>query len=168
MIKNTLFGLIIVTAVLFSLTNFSIELNSAAVFSLILGAAWLILEIRQQKSVVTIFFLFYLGLAIVDATNHLPMLILLVGVCANLAAWDLSRFRARIGDQGEGEARARLESKHLQRLLITTGAGFLIALVPAFVSLSLNFTSLAALTLVTLLILRASLMYLRRENKNAG
>lgn len=163
MIKNILLGLIMVTTALFSLAYLLAGQFPVAVFSLIAGAVWLALEARQQESAPSLFFLLFFGLAAVGGSIHLTLPVLLAGLCANIAAWDLSRFRTRIGNRAEGEAKALLESKHLQKLSLTTGLGFIIALLSTFVSISLNFVILVVLTLAMLLALRTSLLYLRKD-----
>jgi asparagine N-glycosylation enzyme membrane subunit Stt3 len=166
MIKNILLALIIATTALLSLLYFSVGLYPTAGFSLIAGVAWLALEIRQKESLPTVFFLLFLALVVLGALNHLPLPLMLAGLCANLAAWDLSRFAARIREGVEDEPKRILESKHIQKLLITTGAGFAVALPPAFASLSLNFLTLVVVMLVVMLMLRASLLYLRQDDNS--
>jgi len=165
MTKNILFGLIVATAAIFSMIYFSVGLYVQAGIALIAGIFWLSLEIRERQSFPTTFFLLFVGLVVVGALNRVMVLLLLAGLCAAIAAWDLSRFIARTRDKVEAEMKAVLEARHLQKLLVVTGLGFVIALPPTVVNLSLNFLTLAVLTLVMLLMLRASLLYLRRDDK---
>lgn len=159
--KNVLLGVIIITTGVFIVTYIAAQMALIAVLAGALGLAWLILENNEQWGLSTVFFLAFAGLAIVGSLRHLPIPVMLLGFCADLAAWDLSRFRERITENVERDQRPAMEARHLRVLFTAMGAGFFLALVPTLVSLSINFVALLFLIILTMLALKRSIGYLR-------
>ena len=161
--RNVLPILIVVTMAIFSVAYVVAQMNLIAAWTLVFGVIWLILELRGIGALNGIFLLVFLAFAVLGCLNDLSAPVMLLGVSTALAAWDLSRFRARIADEAEGNANPLLEAHRLQKLTLTLIAGYLLALVPTLVSLSLTFVSLAVITLVAMLLLRRSILALRDE-----
>ena len=159
--RRVLLGLIVLMTVLLALPWAFVEDYLAAVLALGLGAIWLIPEINDQQGVPSFFFVAFLGLAVWGNLRGLPTSIMLAGLCLDLAAWDLSRFRARIANHLDPDT--NLEAEHLQKLTITVGAGFVVALIPTLLRLSvnLNFGIFCLIVLVAMIMLRKAAISLR-------
>ena len=162
--QRALLALIVVAAAALSLASAAAQSYPLAALTLALGAIWLIAEARAQRRPGTILFLALLALAVAASLNDAPILIVLVSLSADLAAWDLSRLQARIADGCEGATRAALEASHLRKLAVTACAGLLIALLPALIQISLSFVAVCVLILLAMFVLRRSLLTLRRES----
>jgi hypothetical protein len=159
--KKALWDLIVVTAAAFSLIYAVSQQYVLVVFAAGLGLTWLVLEVRAKHSFGSIFFLCFLALAIVGSLNDIPFLIILLGLSTDLAAWDLSRFRARIADEIGRDTIRVLEIRHLQKLAVTASAGFLIALLPVFIHISIGFVIFGCVMVLAMITLRRSLLYFR-------
>jgi hypothetical protein len=164
--KRLLLGLTIVLTGVFSATYAAAQIYSVAVLACALGLAWFILENNEQYALSTIFFLIFAGLAIWGSLKHMPIPVMLLGFCADLAAWDLSRFRERIADRVEGDVLPGLEASHLRTLFTAIGVGFALALLPTLITLSVSFVALFFIILLMLLALRLSVSYLRDEKQD--
>lgn len=105
----------------------------------------------------------FVGLAVVGGLNHPPSLLILIGVVADLAAWDLSRFLARLKPFTDKPLAPDLYRKHLIRLSITLGVGFSLAVLPLLITLPLDFVAFAGLTLLAMIALRRSILALQKK-----
>ncbi len=166
--KRVLMVLIVVTAVVFALVHAASQDYGLAVLAVGLGLGWLVLEVQRQSAFATGFFLAFLVLAIIGGFNHASTPAVLLGLSTDLAAWDISRLRARIAGKTTNEAAALLETRHLQQLAVTAAAGFFIALIPVLIQLSISFVILLLLILLLMIALRQSMMYLRHDRENNG
>jgi hypothetical protein len=165
MTTKALYGLIILTTVVLTLANLALQEYLIAGLAIVLGSLWLILQIKKKESPNSVFFIFFLGLVILGSLRNVPVLYMLLALSSNLAAWDLSRFQARIINEVESDAKTLLELKHLQKITITVSIGFLVALLPLVVHISTSFITFLCIILAVMLILRRSVFYLRNENK---
>ena len=163
--KKILFALIVITGAVF-LAGYAVagEYVLAAV-SIAAGAAWLLLEIYDRRPLNWIFFLVFTVLAILGCLRSMSALLLLTGFAANLAAWDLSRFLLRSSNLVAAENKAALEKKHLSRLALTLGAGFLVALLPVLINFSLSFVIVFFIALLAIFVLRGVILYLYSQNE---
>jgi hypothetical protein len=152
--------LIAVTTAIFTIGYIAVQGQLLAILSFLLGAGWLVLETNERQTAISFFFLMFLGLAVVGCLQEQPIPIMLLGLTTTLAAWDLSRFQTRIGNQAEGDARDALEKNHIQKLAVTLGIGFVIGLVPVFVTISINFVVIVCVVLLAMLVLRKSVLSL--------
>ncbi len=164
MAKNILLGSIGATTFIFSWLYFGSANYPFAMISLAAGLIWIGLEIKWNRSLASIFFLAFFALGVVASLSDFPTLPILLGLSTNLAAWDLSRLEARIAKGAEGDVKAILETKHLQKLAIVTAAGFVVALLATSAQISLSFVALAVITLLVMIALRVSMLYARKEN----
>jgi hypothetical protein len=165
MIKRALLAAIALTAIIFAVVNLTQNLT-AALLSLAVGSIWLYQEFTERETLNSLYFLVFFGLTVLDALANQSLLGLLLGMSAALVAWDLSRFRRRIREEEADDEKARLERAHLQKLAIPVGAGFVIALLPALLTISVSFVVLFALMLIALLVLRQSMLSLRNIDRN--
>jgi hypothetical protein len=159
--KKVLLGLVVVTTAAFSFIYAVSQQHLLAVFTVGLGFVWLILEVKGENHLSSVFFLAFLALTIVGSLGNAPILIVLLGLSTDLAAWDLSRFRARIADETESDTTAVLEIKHLQKLMVTACMGFFIALLPVFIHISIGFVIFGCVMVLAMITLRRSLLYFR-------
>jgi len=165
-IKQLLWLSIVVTTAIFAVTYLMVQAYWLSLGSLAFGIFWLVLEIRNKQTSASFFFLIFLSLAIYGSLQNLPAPLMLLATSADLAAWDLSRFRLRLKDEADSDRKITLEKTHLRKLSMTVGAGFIVGFVPLVVSLSLNFVVLACLVLLAMVVLRWSVLTLREENHN--
>jgi hypothetical protein len=164
--KKILVGLIAATTVIFSGLFLVSREFGLAVCSLAIGAIWLFQATRTIESSGSLFFLAFLGLAIWGSLRDLPGPAMLLAFSTNLAAWDLARFMDRTrAINGTGNIDSVMESRHLQRLGVTVSVGFVIALLPLMVNLSVNFVGLACVALLAMFMLRQAVIYLRSERQ---
>ena len=155
-------GLVVVAAVLFAGLGLAAHVYVISVYALAFGLIWFILVSRKIWSLSSVIFVLFLALAIWGCIENLPVPAMLLGLSTNLAAWDLSRFRARIAAEEAGEVVAALESRHLRSLSIIASAGLVIAILPLVVKLSINFVAVAFVALVAMLVLRQSIRSARQ------
>lgn len=164
MMQRVLSGLIIVSTLtltyLFGVSNAYV----LAGFTFMLGLLWWVMARTDRSSFGTAFFCGFVVLTVLCALLETSKVLVLLGFSTALTAWDLARFRDRIKRADQNNTRAVLEIAHLQKLFIAVGSGFLIALVPVFLQLSVSFVGVSLLLLITLVILRQSLLYLRTNN----
>jgi hypothetical protein len=141
------------------------QLYLVAILACLIGLAWLVTENNEQRVLSSIFFLIFAGLAIGGSVNRLPIPVMLVGFSADLAAWDLSRFRERIAGKVEPAMLPALEAMHLRTLFTALGAGLALALLSTLINFSISFVALFFIILLLLLALRLSIGYLRDEKQ---
>ena len=163
--KRVLWSLIVVTTAVFSLVYAVLQQPLLPAFAVGLGLLWLGLEVKGKNPLASVFFLSFLVLAIVGSLTSAPSLIILLGLSTDLAAWDLSRFQARIASEIGRGTTAALEVKHLRMLIVTASAGFFMALPPAFIHLAIGFVIFGFVMVLTMIALRRSMLYFRSDHK---
>ena len=167
MTKKILCGLIILTAATFSAFYLVTQMYAIATLSFALGLIWLILEMTEKDALAYVFFLFFGGLAIIGALNNIPISISLVGLSSALAAWDLSRFKARITSVMGRAIEPLSEKAHLQKLAAAIGSGCIIAVSFSFIRISISFATLALIVLLAVVGFRKSIVSLLSTGKSA-
>ena len=165
MTTKVLYGLIILTSSLLTLANIVLQEYLIAGVAITLGAIWLYLQIKSKEPPHSFFFVLFLGLIVLGSLYKISVTFMLLALTSILAAWDLSRFQARISHEEESAPKTLLELKHLQKLAITVTVGFLMALLPTVIHISLNFVVFLFILLLVMLALRKSTLYLRKETK---
>ena len=163
MTTKILYGLIILTSVLLAVASIVLQAYLFAGVAIISGVIWLLLQIKEQEPPHSFFFVLFLGLTILGSLRHISIPFMLLALSSNLAAWDLARFLARISLEEESASKTLMETKHLQKLAFTLAIGFLVALLPTFIHISLNFVVFLFLLFLLILTLRKSVLYLRKE-----
>jgi hypothetical protein len=163
-LQRTLLGVVLATAVIFACVSVLSQDILAASVSAVIGLIWLIQEVHGKTTISTAYFVAFVGFAALGGLNHAPLPLILLGLCTDLAAWDLSRFQQRIRDEETSDEKTFLEHKHLQKLAAVTSVGFLIALVPMLIQISVNFVILLLIMLLALIALRQSILSLRGDN----
>ncbi len=162
--KSILWGLIFATMAIFSVLYFAMQEYGLAMGAIATGVIWLALEMNGQSGFGWLFFVAFLALAILGSLKDITALVILLGFCTNLAAWDLSRFRARLAHAANPVDLPVLETRHVQKLAVTACIGYFVAVLPVLVPLSINFVILCLILLVTVVMLRQAVFSLR-ENR---
>lgn len=155
--KYVFWGLVIVVAALFLASFVSMGNYLLAALSFGLGVMWLAADAKIESYMGTLFFLAFVMLAVIASLNEALTPLALLGMCANLAAWDISRFRARLAGETNHDTRAILASRHLRLLAVIICVGFLIALLPLAFRLPLPFVIVVGVVLLALLALQQSI-----------
>ncbi len=159
--KKCLAALVVCTTVLFSWFNLSSRNYSLAALAFAAGLVWLWLEIKEQRFLTSFFFVAFIGLAIPGAFNQSALPFMILGLSIDLAAWDLSRFLARISLVSKNDDRTRLERRHLRMLFITIGVGLMLAWPALAIRIPMSFVVVLGVALTLILILRKSFLDLR-------
>lgn len=137
---------------------------SGVILSLLIGVVWVVLEWFNKKWVAAPAMLFVFALAAFGAMREENTVLCLLAGFFALSAWDLSRFLGRLQlldtqlDASWNDASRR----HLQRLLVVNGAGFLLAFVAASLQWSGPFFPVFFLALGILVALFALIIRLAR------
>ena len=167
-VKKVLLALIVATTAIFSIAYGVWSEYILATISIVCGIAWLLLEFYDRRFLNSIFFIIFTALAILGCFRSLSALILLVGFTTGLAAWDLSGFLLRSSNLATVENKAAFEKKHLYKLSITIGAGFLLALLPVLITFQLSFVVVFVIALLAMVVMGRFFLYVYRQNeKNA-
>lgn len=163
MTAKILYGLIVLTTAILTVANITLQEYLIAGVAILLGATWLLLQMKQKDPPHSFFFVLFLGLTILGSLHNISIPFMLLAQSSDLAAWDLSRFLARISQEEESASKTLMELKHLQKLAFTLSIGFLVALLPTFIHISLNFVVFLLVLFLLILTLRKSVLYLRKE-----
>ncbi len=167
-VKKVLLALIVITTAAFA-SEYGVEGEYIiATLSIASGITWLLLEFYDRRLLNTIFFILFTILAVLGCLKSMSSLILLIGFITDLAAWDLSRFLHRSANLAKVENKAGFEKKHLSRLSLTIGAGFLLALLPIFIIFRLSFVIIFFITLLAMILLNRFVLYVHRQNEKGG
>ncbi len=155
--KHIVRGLVIAVTILFSMIYAALGNYVLTLVAFGLGGLWLTLDARIEGSEGTLFFLAFVALAMIatfyGTLGPLPVF----GLSINLAAWDMSRFVARLTDEKDPALRAVLETRHQVILMVVISLGFLIALLPFLFQLAIPFVIVCGMVLLTLLMLQQSM-----------
>jgi hypothetical protein len=160
--RNFLFAAITLAAVIFAGANLAGRKPWIALAALLVGLAWLLLEVYRRAYLASLFFTLFLAAAVLASVDQVPPLLVLLGLVASLAAWDLSRFLARVRRAAAAGAGPGLERRHLRKLALTLAAGYAAAALPLLFRLSLSFAALSAVALLAVIALRRAILALRR------
>lgn len=162
-IKKIQPALVIIITFLFSMAFLFLREYWIALFALAIGVSWLLVEKYKIEFLFNLYFTGFIWLAARGCISDLPIPLMLLGVCVNLAAWDLSRFLARIRQCQMQDPEPGLVKKHMRKLIITLCVGYILALLPITVRLSMNFMLVIVISLLIFFTLRQSLVSLRGE-----
>lgn len=152
-----------VTTTLFTITFSVIENYALAAACLLLGAIWLLLEYHRKTAFTSLFFVVFIGLAAAGSVNREPSWLMVLGIAADLAAWDLSRFLDRLRNFAAQDVSPELYTKHLYRLAVPLCVGFGLALVPMFIQLPVSFVAFLVLALLAVILFRKAALGLPGE-----
>ena len=101
--------------------------NTSVTWILVLGAVWLLAEIRRLRWFASIGFLACLAVAGYGLWIDLPAGWMLAGAVSALIAWDLSDFLRRVQDAAPDDEVPGLARRHLIRQSILATVGLLLS-----------------------------------------
>jgi hypothetical protein len=113
--------------------------NTGALWILVLGAAWLLAEVRRQRWFAPLGFLLYLVVAGYGMWIDLPTLWMLAGAVSALIAWDLSDFLLRVQVAAPEDEVPGLARRHLVRLAILAAIGLGLSLFSMLYQMEFSF-----------------------------
>lgn len=162
--QRVFWGSTVLTAGLFTALFAASGVTVLAAVAVALGVLWLVADAKIDSGFGTVFFLAFVVLAVMASANDASLPLTLLGLSANLAAWDVSRLRTRLALEPDPERRAPVEARHVRVLAVTLAAGFLAALLPVVVRLTLPFVIMSGVTLLALLALYFAMRSLRADS----
>ncbi len=120
------------------------------ILPLMLAMAGFLFALRRQSPFLqsSALLVGYVALAAIGIELRVSMALLIPGVSAALAAWDLAYLAETIEMAADPESIARLRRAHLQPLLIAVGGGMVLASLATIVRLDLPFGLVGALALL--------------------
>jgi hypothetical protein len=130
---------------------FSSGHEAAGRWLILLGAAWCVAERKRAHWFAPLGLLAGVAAAAYGLWLNLPPGWMLAGAVGALFAWDLSEFDRRMLLAAREDDLPGLERRHLLRLTILAGAGFVFSLVGSFLTLEFSFEWAAFLALLAAL-----------------
>lgn len=132
----------------------------------ILGLAvlWLVGQRRGLKWVASVDFSLFVGFAVIGIWQELSFALMLLGMIAALAAWDMDYFQQRLEDVERVSQREVLERKYLQRLLIIEVSGAILTFTAVSLTVTFSFGSALLLGLLAVIGLSRTIRFLRHES----
>ena len=139
--------------------------SKAVIWILVCGAIWVAAQIWRWYWLPSLGLFAAVALAGFGLWLNLPGGWMLAGALGALFAWDLSDFERRLRTAATDDDAAGLERRHLLRLTIVAGLGFLFSLIGMFSRLEFSFEILAFLTLLAALGLTQLIGKMRRDEE---
>ncbi|MBN1536465.1 MAG: hypothetical protein JW908_07020 [Anaerolineales bacterium] len=158
--------LVVLASLVYALPYLFLREYWITLFALAIGVCWLLVEKYKIEVFFNLFFIGFVWLAVHGCLSGLPLPLMLLGVCINLAAWDLTRFQDRLRKIKIQNPEPRLVKGHLQNLLLTLCLGYILALIPTMIQLSMNLVVMIILALFLLFTLRKSVITLRSDKND--
>jgi len=156
-------ALVILTALIFALSFLFRREYWIALSAIAMGVCWLLTEKYKIGLLFNLFFVGFCWLAGRGSIDGLPAPLMLFGLCTDLAAWDLSRFLARTSECKVINPDPALVKKHLRKLGGSIVIGYILALIPTFIKLRVNFMVVIVVSLLILFFLGRSMIILRSQ-----
>ena len=128
------------------------------------GLLWLLGQRRGVKWIPSLGLLLFTGAAAIGLWMMLEPGLMLLGMIATLAAWDLENFLQRVEGAERVNHRNDLERKHLRRLLVVEGSGTLLAVAALSFDVNFGFGSALLLGLLAVIGLSRTIGFLRRAS----
>jgi hypothetical protein len=129
-----------------------------------LAALWLLGQRRGLKWVASVELLHFVGFAVIGIWQGLSYGLMLLGLIAALAAWDMDSFQQRMEDVKRVDRREDMERKYLRRLLVIEASGALLAFTAVSLTVTYSFGSALLLGLFAVIGLSRTIRFLRRES----
>ena len=125
--------------------------TTGAIWLLVLGAVWLLAEIRRLRWFASIGFLVCLAVAGYGLWIDLSAGWMLAGAVSALIAWDLSDFLLRVQDAAPEDEVPQMARRHLIRLAILSAIGLGLSLFGMFYRMEFSFEWAAFLAILAAL-----------------
>jgi hypothetical protein len=129
-----------------------------------LGLLWLLGQRRHAEWLASLVLVFFVGAAVLGIWWESPKILMLIGVVAALAAWDLDHLVHRLRSVKHGEGVRTLERGHIRRLLSVAGLGLLLGAIALVSQVRLGLSLVFLLGLLAMLGLSGAIRFLRRES----
>ena len=129
-----------------------------------LGAFWLFGQRRGWRWVPSLVLVLFVSAAVFGLGLAAEPIWMLLGVVVGLAAWDLDHFAQRMRKASHVEGVQNLERRHLLRLLLVSGLGFLLSAAALEVRVELPMGTALLLGLLAIMGLSRAIRFLRRES----
>jgi hypothetical protein len=139
------------------------QIYTAFAFAL-LGAFWCEALLRDWRWSAPFMLLLFISGALFGVASGFSPFIMLLGVVAALAAWDLDGLLQRFSQVKPQARQPGLERRHLQRLAVVAGVGLLLGSVALIIQVQLSFILAAVLVLVVIIGISQVVQYLRRSS----
>ena len=129
-----------------------------------MGLLWLLGQRRHAEWLASPMLAIFVGAAVLGMWWGAPGVLMLMGVVAALAAWDLDHFTQRLTSVKVGEDARTCERGHIRRLLSVVGLGLLLGAIALVSQVRLGLGLVALLGLLAILGLGGAVRFLRRES----
>ena len=114
----------------------------------VLGIGWILLRRSSLVGASRWLLAGTTALAAIAAAMDLPMILIVLGLVVELAAWDLEEFETTLQASARVVDRTRFRHLHMKWLLLALGSGMLLALLASSASVNLPFAAAAALAVI--------------------
>jgi hypothetical protein len=139
------------------------QIYTAFAFAL-LGAFWCEALLRNWRWPTPLLLLLFISGGVYGAASGFSPFIMLTGIVAALATWDLDGLLQRFSQVKPQARQPGLERRHLQRLAVVAGAGLLLGSAALVIRVQLSFILAAGLVLVVIVGASQVVRYLRRSS----
>jgi len=116
-----------------------------AAFSLLLGLAWIAAWKQAQSNLPSLCLIAYACLGGGGILSGVPTALMIFGLTAALAAWDLLLLSAALGNEKLDGSSHLYENDHNRALVIALGGGLAVALLGSYLSLQIPFIFMLAM-----------------------
>jgi hypothetical protein len=128
----------------------------------LMGAIWCEALLRPWRWLASPLLVIFTCGAAYGAWQGFPPFILLLGILATLAAWDLDHMLQRFAQVKPEALMPRMERRHLLRLVVVCGASLLLGGASLLIQVHISFDLALVLALVTVIAFSQVVVYLRR------
>jgi hypothetical protein len=137
---------------------------AGAVFVGALGLLWLLGQRRHAEWLASPMLAVFVGAAVMGTWWDAPRALMLAGVVAALAAWDLDHLSQRLLSVKVAEDVRACERGHIRRLLGVAGLGLLLGAIALASQVRLGLGQVFLLGLLAMVGLSGAVRFLRRES----
>jgi hypothetical protein len=119
-----------------------------------IGVIWAIAIDRRWKIIHLVCFVFFTALTVYGTWREYGILLFLIGFIFNIAAWDLSDFRARVATIQEEAIIDTTFNQHYLYLILALSLGLIVSLLALNIQLQISFIGVLLLGLLMIFSLR--------------
>jgi hypothetical protein len=126
---------------------------------------WMVMKKRSVFWSASSLLWVYVFLAAIGVTVNLSLPLMVIGITASLASWDLTHFKQGMVGNPRLENKAGLVKHHLQSLATVFGVGLLLALISSSINLQFPFGVMIFLVLLSMGCLTYSVQNIKNKNR---
>jgi len=130
----------------------------------LVGILWGVCVLRDIRWVASLLFVVMMGAAAVGYMARLPHFLMLAAGCVSVLAWDLHQLEGRLLDLEE-PATKEMERQHLLRSVMVLGFSFLVIAAVSMLHIRIKFIALIFLTVLVILLLNQTMLWVRNIGK---